>query len=351
MCKRSEIEKENVSEAKKEKSKRSIEEKRETLKIYFAPLEGITGYVFRRVYQEYYGGVDAYFSPFISTTQKRKLRTKELNDILPEHNQGLKLVPQILGNNAEDFLHVAGFIGDLGYDTVNLNLGCPSRTVVSKGKGSGFLAKPVALQRFLEEIYAKSPVKISIKTRLGKDDPEEFYQLMRIFNQYPVEELIIHPRIQTDFYKNTPNWDMFGEALESSTMPICYNGDIFSVEDYRRFRKRFPQVERIMLGRGLLAHPRLALLIREEEGCPVEEKAGEKELLYQYICRLQEEYSKVLSGDTVVLFKMKEIWTFLIQSFEGGEKYQKKIHKCQKLADYQRIVEELLLQLELSSKD
>ena len=122
--------------------------------IYFAPLEGITGYIFRSVYEECFGGVEAYFSPFISTTQKRKMRNKELRDILPENNKNIRLIPQILSNNAEDFLHTAEAIKDLGYDTVNLNLGCPSRTVVSKGKGAGFLAKPEALNRFLEEIYA-----------------------------------------------------------------------------------------------------------------------------------------------------------------------------------------------------
>lgn len=320
------------------------------MKIYFAPLEGITGYVFRSVYEECFGGVDAYFSPFISTTQKRKMRKKELNDIIPEHNEGMRLIPQIMGNQAEDFLRTAHCIAELGYDTVNLNLGCPSRTVVSKGKGSGFLARPAALDRFLEEIFAGSPVKISIKTRLGKDDPEEFFGLLDIFNRYPVEELIIHPRIQTDFYKNSPNWDMFGEAVERSRLPLCYNGDIFSVEDFRRLRERFPQVERVMLGRGLLAHPGLAGQLSEERarsGQQGKNAAVTKEQLHRYILLLQERYSEVLSGDIPVLFKMKEIWGFLMDSFQDGKKYQKKIHKCQRLSDYQRIVEELFFTLEL----
>lgn len=311
------------------------------MNIYFAPLEGITGYVFRSVYEECFGGVDAYFSPFISTTQKRRMRNKELRDILPGNNEGIRLIPQILGNNAEDFLHTAESIGELGYDTVNFNLGCPSRTVVSKGKGSGFLAKPIALNRFLEEIYSKSPLKISIKTRLGKDDPEEFFELMNIFNQYPVQELIIHPRIQTDFYKNTPNWEMFREAVSKCRAPLCYNGDIFSVEDFRRFREQFPQVDRVMLGRGLLAHPELAGLLRDED------TAVTKESLHRYILLLQERYSEVLSGEIPVLFKMKEIWGFLIDSFQDGEEFRKKIHKCQRLSDYQRIREELFLSLEL----
>lgn len=340
------------------------------MEIAFAPLEGITGHVFRRVYHEFFDGVDVYYTPFIATNQKHKMRNKELNDILPEHNQGLCLIPQILGNNAADFVATANFIHGMGYDTVNLNLGCPSRTVVSKGKGSGFLAKTTELNRFLEEIYEKSTPKISIKTRLGKDDPEEFYELMKIFNQYPVEELIIHPRVQTDFYTNTPNWDIFEDALAESKMSVCYNGDIFSVEDFQRFRQRFPQVEKVMLGRGLLSYPTLAEQIREElertnravggcadvektqgtsekssKGC--RDKKQEKEVLHQYICRLQEEYEKVLSGETPLLFKMKEAWGFLINSFQDGDKFRKKIHKSQRIADYEKAVEELFLTLDL----
>ncbi len=318
------------------------------MKIYFAPLEGITGHVFRRVYHEFFGGVDVYYTPFIATNQKHKMRNKELNDILPEHNEGLTLIPQILGNNASDFVATANFIHGMGYDTVNLNLGCPSRTVVSKGKGSGFLAKTVELNHFLEEIYEKSTPKISIKTRLGKENPEEFYELMQIFNQYPVEELIIHPRVQTDFYGNTPNWDIFEEALAESRMPVCYNGDIFSVEDFQRFQKRFPQVEQIMLGRGLLSYPTLAEQIKGERVLKDHrDTKKEKEILHQYICRLQEEYSKVLSGETPLLFKMKEVWGFLIQSFQEGDKFRKKIHKSQRLSDYEKAVEELFLQLDL----
>ncbi len=319
------------------------------MEIAFAPLEGITGHVFRRVYHEFFDGVDVYYTPFIATNQKHKMRNKELNDILPEHNQGINLIPQILGNNAEDFVATANFIHGMGYDTVNLNLGCPSRTVVSKGKGSGFLAKTTELNRFLEEIYDKSTPKISIKTRLGKDDPEEFYELMKIFNQYPVEELIIHPRVQTDFYTNTPNWDIFEDALAESKMPVCYNGDIFSVEDFHRFRQRFPQVEKIMLGRGLLSYPILAEQIKAElaEETFASRESLEKEILHQYICRLQEEYKKVLSGETPLLFKLKEAWGFLINSFQDGDKFRKKIHKSQRISDYEKAVEELFLTLEL----
>ena len=175
------------------------------MQVYFAPLESITGYVFRNVFEKYYGGIDRYFTPFITATDSKRLRNKEMRDILPENNQVGCLIPQIMSNRAEELLRVAGQMAELGYDTVNLNLGCPARTVVSKGKGSGFLARTVALDRFLEEIYRECPLKISIKTRLGVDDPEEFPEIIDIYNQYPVEELMpAAERLAQTIAKNAP---------------------------------------------------------------------------------------------------------------------------------------------------
>lgn len=307
------------------------------MQIYFAPLESITGYVFRNVFEKYYGGIDRYFTPFITATDSKRLRNKEMRDILPENNQVGCLIPQIMSNRAEEFLRVAGQMAELGYDTVNLNLGCPARTVVSKGKGSGFLVRTVALDRFLEEIYRECPLKISIKTRLGVDDPEEFLEIIDIYNKYPVEELIIHPRVQKDYYKNTPDLDMFAEAVRRCNMPLCYNGDICSVEDYERIRQRFPEVTRIMIGRGLLAHPALALQIRESE-------ASERERLDRigaYANALCEAYCEAYGPGQPVLFKMKELWGFLADSMPDGKKLRKKIHKVQRLDGYRRLMREV----------
>ncbi len=327
------------------------------MQIYFAPLESITGYVFRNVYEEYYGGIDRYFTPFITATDSRRLRNKEMRDILPENNQVGCLIPQIMSNRAEEFLRVADQMAELGYDTVNLNLGCPARTVVSKGKGSGFLAKTVALDRFLEEIYRECPLKISIKTRLGVDDPEEFPEIIDIYNKYPVEELIIHPRVQKDYYKNTPNLEMFAEAVRRCNMPLCYNGDICSLEDYERIRECFPEVSRMMIGRGLLAHPELALQIQEREADrtpektvdPQEQTGGSRDLsdrerlnhIGAYANALCEAYCEAYGPGQPVLFKMKELWGFLADSMPDGKKLRKKIHKTQRLDGYQRLMREV----------
>ncbi|MBQ8558863.1 MAG: tRNA-dihydrouridine synthase family protein [Tyzzerella sp.] len=304
------------------------------MKYYLAPLEGVTTYVYRNAYQKHFHPMDKYFTPFIVPHKEKKFSTREKKELSPENNQGLFVVPQLLTNNAEDFLKTAKDITQFGYDEINLNLGCPSGTVVAKNKGSGFLAFPEELDRFLDEIYEKANFKISIKTRIGKEDPEEFYQLLEIYNKYPVEELIIHPRVQTDYYKNTPNWEMFDEAYKHSKNPLCYNGDIFTVENYNEFHKRFKNIDTIMLGRGIIANPALVNHIEGEE-------AISKEKLLSFHNMIYEEYQQISSGDRNVLFKMKELWFYMANLFEGSEKMMKKIKKSEKLKDYEKVVQML----------
>lgn len=310
------------------------------MKLYQAPLEGITGHVFRRALSGCFGSVDKYFIPFIKPNQRGHLSSRERQDVLPENNGGMEAVPQILTSSAEDFIRTAYKLQKYGYREMNLNLGCPSKTVITKGRGSGFLAFPEQLDHFLEEIFEKTNAEISIKTRIGKDSPEEFDRLLEIFNQYPVKELIIHPRIQLDFYKNTPNWEAFRKACEVSKNPLCYNGDIFSAEDYRQFTDAFPEVEKVMLGRGLLKNPGLAREI--QKGI-----ALDKETLYRFHNQLYGEYREVLPGARTILFKMKELWGYLAPVFTNYEKYAKKIKKAEKLQVYEEAVEALFTEQEI----
>ena len=235
------------------------------MKYYLAPMEGITGYIYRNSYNKYFNNIDKFFTPFITPNTSKSFKTKELRDLLPENNEGLNVVPQILTNDSEGFISTAKKLKDLGYNEINLNLGCPSGTVVSKYRGSGFLAKREELDKFLDEIFKMDDMKISIKTRIGKDKPEEFYELINIYNKYPLEELIIHPRTREDFYGNKPNLEIFKDALSLSKSSVCYNGDIFTVKDYNNFIDCFPSVEKIMIGRGILANPGLLDDIKESK--------------------------------------------------------------------------------------
>ena len=235
------------------------------MKFYLAPMEGITGHIYRNSYEKYFHNIDKYFTPFIVPNQSVSLKTKELKDLLPQNNKGLNIVPQILTNDAEGFILTANKLKQLGYEEINLNLGCPAGTVVSKKRGSGFLAYPEELDKFLDEIYKIDNMKISIKTRLGKERADEFYKLIEIYNKYPLEELIIHPRTREDFYGNTPNLEVFKDALKLSKHSICYNGDIFTLNSYNKIINEFPEVNKVMLGRGILANPGLIGEIKNNE--------------------------------------------------------------------------------------
>lgn len=310
------------------------------MKLYFAPLEGITGYIFRNAFFENFGHMDEYFIPFIKPNQRGHLSSRERQDILPENNEGMYAVPQILTNSAEDFIRTAKKLQKYGYQEINLNLGCPSKTVVTKGRGSGFLAFPQELDRFLDTVFHRTDAAVSIKTRLGKERAEEFGPLLEIFNQYPVKELIIHPRVQQDIYRNRPDWEAFGDALRESRNPVCYNGDIFSIEDYERFTGAFPAVDRVMLGRGLLMNPGLAGEIRQGERM-------DKQTLRNFHDRLYAGYQEVMCGPKPVLFKMKELWGFLAPVFTDYGKYAKKIKKSENLRAYETAVDALFAEQEL----
>ena len=334
----------------------------ENFNIYLAPMEGITGYVFRNAHYQYYGKVSRYFTPFIAPNRSKKLTSREMNDILPEHNQGIKLIPQILTNRAEDFLWAAGKVRELGYDEVNLNLGCPSGTVVSKYRGAGFLAVPEELDRFLETVSRELEgmgMRFSVKTRIGKSSPEEFGELLRIFNQYPLARLIIHPRVQTDFYRGQPDWEVFSEAVGHSRNPVCYNGDIFSVKDFCSFEERFPQVKAIMLGRGLLQNPALAediCLKVWQEAKTKRQEPEERRLHKNEWVRLRhfhdavlDGYKESICGDRNVLFKMKELWTYLGMEFAGQERLLKRIKKAGRMEEYTEAVDRVFERMGLQS--
>lgn len=302
------------------------------MKFYMAPMEGLTGYVFRSAYQRHFHNIDRYFTPFINNA---KMNHREVADILPEHNAGMEVIPQILTNRVEDFVAVSKALAEYGYEEVNLNLGCPSGTVVSKGRGSGFLAMPEELDRFLDGIFSRCPLKISIKTRIGKLDAADWEELLAIYEKYPMTELIIHPRIQRDFYKNTPDMEAFAKAEEMSSHPLCYNGDVFSVEDYERVTKRFPSVERMMLGRGVLMNPGLIDEINGKEGVNAKE-------LRAFHDEVMEGYLAVMSGERNTLFRMKELWSYLGERFPDGEKALKRLRKATRIPEYQAAVSEVL---------
>lgn len=310
------------------------------MKFYLAPMEGITGHIYRNSYEKYFHNIDKYFTPFIVPNQSVSLKTKELKDLLPQNNKGLNIVPQILTNNAEGFILTANKLKQLGYEEINLNLGCPAGTVVSKKRGSGFLAYPEELDKFLDEIYKIDNMKISIKTILGKERADEFYKLIEIYNKYPLEELIIHPRTREDFYGNTPNLEVFKDALKLSKHSICYNGDIFTLNSYNKIINEFPEVNKVMLGRGILANPGLIGEIKNNE-------FANKEIIKMFHDEIFENYTILLNEDKNAMYRMKELWGYMSHIFTNNKKYYKKIKKAQKAIDYKNAVNSLFIEQDI----
>lgn len=304
------------------------------MRFVYAPMEGITGYIFRTVRHRYYDDVEEYYSPFLSPDANTCWGKREYRDILPENNEGIRLIPQIMASRSEYFIRCARELQSMGYEEVNLNLGCPSGTVFSKHKGSGMLAYPEELNDFLDDIFTALTIPVTIKTRIGVTEPEEFYELLEIYNRFPVKKLIIHPRVRTEFYKKTPHLDMFEYAVKESRIPLCYNGNIFSVSGYRQFMNRFPDTQEIMLGRGLLANPGLVGEIRGE---PAEDGRRMKAFLDELLAVFEEN----CPGEKPLLFKLKEQWYYMASLFPDHQRLIKKIRKAQHVSEYKEAVNRL----------
>lgn len=314
------------------------------MKLYFAPLEGIATHIYRRAFHQCFSGIDKFYTPFLSPSEHCTIHPREKKEILPGNNAGMETVPQILTNKPEYFIRTAHELKEVyGYEEVNLNLGCPSGTVVSKGKGAGFLARKDELHRFLEEIFVAPEVRISVKTRLGMEEPEEFFDLLPMFNEYSLHELIIHPRVKKEGYKGVPHWDVFAEAVKESRNPLCYNGDIRTLSDYRRMKEAFPPVGRLMIGRGLLANPMLAEQIKEYEvnTDAVLEITADVARLQNFHDKLYAAYRAEMQGDINVLFKMKEFWVHFGMQFPEKEKCLKQIRKADRLSIYEAAVRQI----------
>jgi len=308
------------------------------MNLDFAPMEGITGAAFRRLHRQYFSGVDRYYTPFLSPTKEHAFTQRELREILPEHNVNLSVIPQLLTKVPEDFLWAAKELSDMGYKEINLNVGCPSGTVTAKGKGAGMLADPDTLDRFLDSVFSDVTCAVSVKTRLGMEQPEEFAAILDMYNKYPISELIIHPRVRKDFYKHAVRQEWFDFAENLSRNPVSFNGGIVTVTDYDKCIGKYHNLKSVMIGQGLVSDPFLAERIRSGSKSDIK-------TLRDFHDDLLETYAHQFGSKNNAFKRMKELWFYLIRLFSDGEKLGKKIMKSKTIEEYQLAVEAVFTSL------
>jgi len=305
------------------------------MRYYFAPMEGLTDSIYRRLHHKYFPGVDRYYMPFLSPTIHRSLTHKEDRELPMADSVGFAAVPQVLTKVPEDFLWAAEVCRDRGYEEVNLNIGCPSGTVVAKGKGSGMLRDPAALDGFLEEIFAKSSLPVSVKTRLGLEKSEEFPAILEVLNRYPIKELTVHPRVRKQFYDGNVDMEMFDYAVKNSKNPLCYNGDILTLSQSEALLKTYPEIQSVMIGRGLIADPGML------------SGGTDKAALKGFMDELMTVYEVEFGGSRNAIFRLKENWGFLHNRFEGCDKLWKRLRKTTDAAEFKSITAEIFHTLPL----
>ena len=286
-----------------------------------APMEGLTGVVFRQVHARLFGGADVYYIPFVTPTTLPKFTERQLRELAPAVNAGLHVVPQLLTRRTEDFIWAAKTLGEMGYDEVNLNVGCPAGTVVAKGKGSGFLRTPADLDHFLDTVcQADLGVEISVKTRLGWADESEFDLLSNVFDRHRLKTLIIHPRLKSDQYKGRVRTHVFEKYYDGFNVPIGYNGDLTTVADIVATKERFGGLQQIMVGRALMADPALFCKVKGGPSARREEIVG-------FTRELFESYARAFDSRKNALMRIKEYWFYQLNLFEGAQAYAKHLFK------------------------
>lgn len=310
--------------------------------LILAPMRGITTRFYRQAFVRHFQGLDAEMAPFIPTVSADKINPKLLRDVLPENNSDLPLIPQLIGNNATDFVNMTKALHELGYEEVNWNLGCPHKPIRNKQRGSGLIPHPERVDALLETICAESPCKVSVKVRLGVSDKSELMNLIPVLNRYPLSEVIVHPRTAEQMYDGKADLGAFALAFQEIKHPVCYNGDINDLAFFQTLDKCFPALKKFMLGRGLLANPFLCEVIKS--GNPITEEAIER--LKAFHDDVLTGYQTVIDGDVPMLGKMKEFWAYPAQNLSNGRTFFKKVKKCHRLATYQEIVSEFLAEAE-----
>ncbi len=309
------------------------------IRLHSSPLQGFTDFRFRNAFQSFFGGIDQYIAPYIRVNSKMEIKAANERDILPANNQSLDLIPQIITKDANEFLFVADHVQKLGYNELNWNLGCPYPMVAKRGMGSGLLSMPEKIDEILNRVSAASDIRVSVKMRLGYENPQEIFRVLPVLEKYPLTNIAIHPRIGKQLYKGEVDLKAFEECVGQSSHRIFYNGDITSLERFREMKDRFPDIHHWMIGRGLIADPFLPAMIKADNPVYPENRYDKFKAFHD---TLFSSYEEALSGPKHILMKMYSFWEYFIYSFPGSPKGLKKIKKAQSITAYREAVKQII---------
>lgn len=308
-------------------------------KLLSSPLQGFTDFRFRNAFNKNFGGIDTFYAPYIRLNGKFKIKSSYERDILPANNNGLEVIPQIITNDADEFLFVAKYVQQLGYKELNWNLGCPYPMVTKCGMGSGLINNPEKINNILNKVHAESDIIVSMKMRLGYENSEEILRALPILDTYPIKNIAIHARIGKQLYKGNVDLNAFQKCIENTNHKLFYNGDITSVEKFNKLQDRFPMINHWMIGRGIISDPFLPSMIKNNTS---KYPANKIELFSSFHNTLYQGYSEALSGPSHLLLKMYHLWEYFATQFYNPKKTLKKIKKANNIRNYEMAVQEIL---------
>lgn len=310
-----------------------------SITLLSSPLQGFTDFRFRNAFNSYFGGIDTFYAPYIRMNGKLQIKNNYQRDLNPDNNTELELIPQIMTNDAEEFIFAVKYIQSLGYKEMNWNLGCPYPMVTKRGMGSGLICEPQKINHILDRVHSETDILVSMKMRMGYDNPEEILDTFPILDKYPLKNIAIHARIGKQLYKGGVNLEAFERCIDSTKHTLYYNGDITSVAKFKEMRERFPNIDHFMIGRGLIADPFLPAMIKNNT---TEYPANRWELFSEFHDTIYQQYDAALSGPTPIKMKMLGFWEYFSQSFSNPQKTYKKIKKAGNPRKYREAVAEIL---------
>ncbi|MDX8554669.1 tRNA-dihydrouridine synthase family protein [Tenacibaculum sp. 1B UA] len=304
-----------------------------------SPLQGFTDFRFRNAQQKYFGGIDTYYAPYIRLNGKFKIKSSYERDLLPENNTTLTVIPQVITNDAEEFLFVAKYVQSLGYKELNWNLGCPYPMVTKSGMGSGLICNPTRIDEILHRAHNETDILVSMKMRMGYENSEEILHTFPILDKYPLKNVAIHARIGKQLYKGGVDLDAFQKCIDVAKHQLYYNGNITTVAGFKAIKERFPSITHFMIGRGLIADPFLPQMIKDNT---TEYTKDRWKTFGEFHDEIYQQYDAALSGPTPIKMKMLGFWEYFSQSFSDPRKTYKKIKKATNPKKYQAAVKEIL---------